>query len=405
MSCKTNKNPVRRFFLLGILISALFYVGCSDDEPIEIIQNEILVEYTKVFERTQSEIEILISLTGFEDMAAYMLYDITVYSITYKTKYLGEDIIASGLVAFPRTEATLPILSFQHGTITRYSDAPTIDLNLYGLLSSMASAGYIFCVPDFVGFGSSTDILHPYYHYESTARCVLDILRAGGELSRILKFNFNGEVFLAGYSEGGYATMAAHKMMEEENPPGLALIASAPASGGYDLKGMQNYFFNAFTYHEPYYLAYVALSYKQVYGFETILSDIFQESYATEIPRLFDGLLSGEQINRMLTDTMSHLLQPDILVNIDTDSKYNYLNNAFEENSLLRWVPENRLIMYHGTADITVPYQNSIDTYVSMLELGASDNTVSLVPLTDADHNSGIYPYIVQVITSFDNLK
>jgi len=69
------------------------------------------------------------------------------------------------------------------------------------------------------------------------------------------------------------------------------------------------------------------------------------------------------------------------------------------------WAPQTKMIMYHGTADITVPYQNSVDTYNNMLQLGASQNILSLVPLEDATHDSGIYPYIAQVIDTFDGLK
>ena len=157
--------------------------------------------------------------------------------------------------------------------------------------------------------------------------------------------------------------MAGHKMMEETSPSGLNLIASAPASGGYDIKGMQEYFFSQENYHQPYYLGYVALSYKQVYEVSSILTDIFNEPYSTEMPDLFDGSLSGGQINENLTNVMADLLKADILANIDTDPKYKYLNDAFEANSLHEFVPNKKMIMYHGTADITVPYQNSLDTY------------------------------------------
>jgi pimeloyl-ACP methyl ester carboxylesterase len=272
-------------------------------------------------------------------------------------------------------------------------------------LSSFSSAGYIFCIPDLLGFGSSTDILHPYYHYESTADPVVDILKAAKELSEVLNYKFDGNVFLAGYSEGGYATMAGHKMMEETSPTGLNLLASAPASGGYYLKGMQEYFFSQENYQQPYYLGYVAMSYRQVYEVSSILTDIFKEPYSTEMPDLFDGTLTGGQINENLTNVMADLLQPDILTNIDTDPKYKYLNDAFAINSLHEFVPKKQMTMYHGTADITVPFQNSLDTYNSMIQLGASPDILSLIPLQDDTHESGIFPYIIHVIETFDALK
>ena len=404
-----NKMKYHRVLLSLLLFTGIIYLfllaGCTDEEPEPPKEPDYLVSYDEVLSRTQAEIEILIAFAGLEELSEYMEYDITVYTITYKTSYLGQEVIASGLIAFPNTNNTLPILSFQHGTITKHTEAPTQDLNLYGLLSSVASSGYIFCIPDFIGFGSSTNILHPYYHAETTAKSVIDILRAAKELSEILEYNYNGEVFLGGYSEGGFATMATHKMMEETNPEGFDLIASAPSSGGYDVKGMQTYFFSLENYHQPYYLAYVALSYEQTYGYENILTDIFQEPYASDIPGLFDGSLSGGDINNELTNVMADLIQADILENIDTDSKYNYLNNALEENSVDNWVPNIRMIMYHGTADITVPYQNSVDTYNTMIQLGASQDVLTFVPLQDETHDSGIYPYVAHVLETFSVLK
>jgi pimeloyl-ACP methyl ester carboxylesterase len=395
-----------KYFLLIIFTGGLLiFQSCTDDDPEPPIEPSTLVTYDEVIRRTKEEIEILISFAGAEELNQYMEHDIIVYNVTYKTEYLGSEIIASGLIAFPEFTGESPILSFQHGTITRYSDAPTSDLNFYGLLSSFASAGYIFCIPDLLGFGSSTEILHPYYHYESTADPVVDILKAAKELSEILDYKFDGNVFLAGYSEGGYATMAGHKMMEESATNGFNLIASAPASGGYDIKGMQEYFFSRESYHQPYYLGYVALSYKQVYNATDILTDIFQEPYSTDLPDLFDGSLSGSQINDNLTDVMVDLLQADILANINTDPKYDYLNEAFSINSLNEFVPTKKMIMYHGTADITVPYQNSVDTYNSMIDLGASPNILSFIPLQDATHDSGVVPYIIDVIETFDTLK
>lgn len=399
------KEKLNYFLLLIASGSFLILQSCSDENPVPPIEPATLVTYDEVFSRTKEEIKILIGVAGVEELNKYMEYDITVYTVTYKTIYSEEEIIASGLIAFPDFSGDIPMLSFQHGTITRHLDAPTSDLNFYGILSSFSSAGYIFCIPDLLGFGSSTNILHPYYHYESTAAPVVDILKAAKELSELLNYKFDGNVFLAGYSEGGYATMAGHKMMEESSPTGFNLIASAPASGGYQIKGMQEYFFSQENYHEPYYLGYVALSYKQVYNASSILTDIFQEPYSTDMPDLFDGSLTGGQINENLTNVMADLLLPDILANIDTDPKYDYLNDAFALNSLHEFVPTKTMTMYHGTADITVPYQNSVDTYNSMIQLGASPNILSIISLQDATHESGIFPYIVHVIESFDTLK
>ena len=390
----------------ALLTSILLVIGCTDKDPENIIPQPVyLVTYEQQFIRSADQIAALTGLAGLSSLSEYIDYDINLYKITYKTYYLEQEVYASGLVSFPETVQAMPMLSFQHGTITKHSEAPTEDLTTYGFISSLASAGYIFLVPDYIGFGSSSDILHPYYHAATTANSVRNMLIAAKELAELEGYFFNGDVFLGGYSEGGYATMATHKSMEENPMEGFQLIASAPASGGYDVKGMQEYFFSLETYDEPYYLAYVALSYSFTYDWPDILGDLFREPYASAIPGLFDGTFSGGDINRNLTNVIEDLIQPDLLLNIDTDAGYAYIVDAFVENSLHDWVPMIPMYLYHGTEDITVPYQNSTEAYEHMLDLGASPEIVKLIPLEGATHGTGAIPYMVDIIEKFDALK
>lgn len=404
---KSFKSFYRYIASLVFVVSALFISGCSgdDDEIAPEVEVAKLSESELLFSRSKEEMALLVNFAGYPDMASYIKYDADIYTITYKTDYLGQEILASGLVSFPVTGDAMPMLSFQHGTIVKHSDAPTVDTEQYGLIAGLASTGYILLIPDFIGFGSSSDILHPYYRADITASSVMDMMIAAKELAQLKDYKFNGKAFLAGYSEGGFATMATHKAIEEDGLEGFELVASAPASGGYDLKGMQAYFFSSEVYHQPYYMAYVALAYKSTYGWDQPLSDFFQEPYASEIPGYFDGTMSGSSINAQLDTVVADFIAPDFLNNVDTDLKYLDIRVAFEENSLDNWVPQNKMFMYHGTADVTVPYQNSVDTYANLITAGASSETVQLIAIEGADHETGVFPYLEDVFGRFETLK
>lgn len=389
---------------LTILAIAFIMFACSkDEEPVIVIEK--LESSSIVFGRTQNEMSNLVQLAGYNELDAYLNYDITIYEITYKTQYKGEEIIASGLVTFPETDQAVPMMSFQHGTMVAHDDAPTEDIATYSFLSSVASAGYIFLIPDFIGFGSSIDKLHPYYHEELTASSVIDMMKAAKELAFQEGYNFDGQVFLSGYSEGGYATMATHKALEENPISGFELVASAPSSGGYDIKGMQEYFFALETYHQPFYIAYVALSYYSVYDWTIPLTTFFQEPYASELEGYFDGSMTGGEINILLTEDLSEYLNPDMVTNFDSDATYVDFVDAFNENSTHNWAPKIRMMLYHGTSDITVPYQNSVDTYNSMLDLGASNQVVTFTSLEGHTHTSGFFPYLYDFLEKFEELK
>lgn len=391
------------------LLFVLLLFSCEDDSPVEplepVIENVVLTDYALQYSRSASEIRNIFKTAGVTTLDNYLEYKVTLYKIDYKTDYLGEEITASGLVGIPDTEEAVPIMSFQRGTMASHAEAPTSISSNYGTLASFASAGYIMILPDLIGFGSSSDVMHPYYNESLSASAVIDMIRAAKELAREEGSNFNGEVFLSGYSEGGYVTMAAHKSMEENPIEGFELIASAPSSGGYDVKGMQEYFFSLETYDNPFFLGFVTMSYQSTEDLGVNLDQLYNEPYATNMASYFDGSMNGDQINALLTDNIADLLHADFLSGIDTNPDYATVVASFEKNSMDDWVPQTRMMLYHGNADVTVPYQNSVDTYDKMISLGASKSVLTFTTLEGANHGSGFFPYIVDVVEQFDPLK
>ena len=390
-------NKIKSYLLLF-----LFLFSCNNQDE---LTRAYIDTYTKLFSISKENILEIVQNSEYGNLNEYLQYDISLYTITYNTTYKGQNIKASGLVAFPDTDQGMPILNFNHGTTSLHADAPTEDLIQYSFFSNAASAGYIFVIPDYLGFGISDNIVHPYYRSDITGQTIVDMIKATKELAAIEGYNFNGDVFLSGYSEGGFATMSAHYNMEKNNYSGLNLVASAPASGGYDITGMLDYFISKETYHVPYYIAYVAMGYKTSYDWSLPLSSIFKEPYASIIPEYFNGKYSGYEINSVLSDDMSELLTSNFINNIYTDADLKIIVDAFEENNLDQWVPKNKMIMYHGTDDITVPYQNSVDTYNSFISLGADKNIVEFIDLIGENHSSGSLPYIVSLFDEFEKLK
>jgi pimeloyl-ACP methyl ester carboxylesterase len=335
-------------------------------------------------------------------------YDVEIYKVNYSTNYKGETITASGLVILPKVSESVGMLSFQHGTISGHSQAPTaLALNSGELIlyAALASPGFITVVPDFIGFGASADLMHPYYAEDLTASAILDNMKAARELAAQKGINFNQKLFLAGYSQGGYATMAAHKFIEQNGFNGYTLIASFPAAGGYDIKGVQEYFFGLETYDEPFFLPYVAYAYQTAFDWTQPLTNFFNEPYASKIPALFDGTKSGEAINAELTTSILGLINNDLLENINANTKYQYIVDAFSENSLVDFAPTIPVFMYHGDADVTVPYQNSVSSYQKYIDNGASTDIVKFYTIEGGTHYTGFFPYAEDFVPILLELK
>ena len=344
-----------------------------------------------------------LSITGEKNPRA------KIWEITYETLYKESNIVASGMAYIPLGDGEeFSYLTFAHGTIAANNEAPSelsmVDIQTF-LFAAMASTGLITVVPDLIGFGSSKEIMHPYYVEETSALAVIDGLRAVRELLKQEEINSDEELYLSGYSGGGYVTMATHKYIEDYDLEYFDLKASFPAAGGYDMKGVRDFFFDQEVYETPYFMAYIAESYRTYYDIDTSLAQqIFNEPYAQRIINIFDGLSDGSQINSQLNDTVAVLIAPGFLSEPDNE-KYSEISQLFEQNSLLSWIPEIPMYLFHGDADITVPYQNTIDTYDAFLASGTSSEIITLTTFEGADHYTGFVPYLESFMNTIMKLE
>ncbi|MEQ9304602.1 MAG: lipase family protein, partial [Marinoscillum sp.] len=259
-----NPNLIR---YLMILLVAPFVCSCSSEDPEPVFEATpyTLVDAKLKLTWTTADLKGFVDLGGIDLDEDKLKYNTSIYRVVYKTDYKGDSIAASAIVMLPETEDQVSTVSFQHGTIASDLEAPTnlkLGNNQMILLSILASTGLVVVVPDYIGFGESVEIMHPYYAEDLTATSVVNAIYASRQLVNQKNTNIDSDLYLAGYSQGGYATMATHKFFEEQGMSFYELKASFPSSGGYDVKAFQEYFFQLETFHRPFFMAYVANAYK-----------------------------------------------------------------------------------------------------------------------------------------------
>lgn len=403
MNYLNSTLTTRKTRFLSTLVAISFLCGltsCDQDEA-PVTQPKRLQESVEIGSYTASQLKQLVAFSGIDVSPTLIKYDVKVYKVTYLTPYKGSEITASGIVVLPQGSDAVSMVSIHHGTIIAHDDAPSEQPLLSEEMveyAAFASLGFIAVIPDYIGFGAASFFLHPYYVEDLSASSVIDNLKAAAELAESKSVTFDKDLFLVGYSEGGYVTMATHKYLDQNPVPDFNLVASFPAAGGYDIKRMQEHLFGLDEYPNPFYIAYVAYAYKTTFDWKEPLTDWFNEPYASKIPGLFTGQLTGSEINASLTDSIPQLISNDLLTTVDSNPKYAYIVNAFAENSLTDWVPMTPMYMYHGDADTTIPYENSQAVYEQLLDNGASDEVAHLITLEGAEHGSGLVPYIEDVI-------
>ncbi len=397
---------MKRHFVMGFWFLFVLAVlsGCEKDlTPLapealpqrgEILRTFVLEDYSV------AEIQQILKDNGVQ-LVLPLTHDVQVVHIEYQTvDFTGDFINASGALALPRTERAFPLLSIQHGTVTRRDQVASVHpLNLaeglVGLI--MASSGYVTALPDYPGLGVST-ILHPYLHGKSLGTAVVDFLRATRSYCRENGAELNGQVFLTGYSEGGYATMAAQKEIETHYAEEFPLTAVAPMAGPYDVVGTFEQIVQKEVYNWPANLAFFVTAYDHIYSWNR-LTEIFRSPYGEKMPDLFDGTKSFGEINSQLPTQLFELFNRSIAEAYFAGGEEEF-RRRLTENSLLDWTPRTPIRMFHGSADETVPYQNSLTALDRLQANGAT--SIELITIPGGTHDTAALFSFLGMMTWFN---
>jgi pimeloyl-ACP methyl ester carboxylesterase len=340
-------------------------------------------------------------------------YGVTGYSVEYLTTGTdGELDTASGLVVLPDfVNEPIPTACFQHGTVDNRYDVPSELKGGWQLAVALAARGYLTFAPDYLGMGSSRGF-HPYVHAETEARAAHDMYRILDELieSAGLNVERNNQLFITGYSQGGHASMAYHKFLEEEG--GIPVTAAAHLSGPYSLSGvMRGIIFNDEIYERPAFIANVILSFAEVYGLYENIEEILVEPYATWVQQTYDEQLGIFDLNDSIINYMeatigesipSRMLQDSIITEVSNNPNHP-INLALQDNDLFNWRPVTPTLLGFCEGDETVNYRNAIVADSVMNALGAPAVTTFDGGLLS--HGECVIPAMVAAINFFDSFK
>lgn len=396
-------------FLTLLLIGSMLLVaptGCQTSTVMDpaTVPNRTLVSSSLISDVSAAQLRG--RYTGVSAAFQFFVrHGVSAYRIEYTTTNTdGTKITASGAVLIP-TEAgkAIPMasmLSMQHGTIQNDNDAPSnfgTSSEAYSLGSLFASQGYIIAAPDYIGYGASKQLPHPYEHRSGLATASLDMLRATREFLIDKGVNWNKRLFLAGYSEGGYATMALQKKIEEETGSEFNVVASSCGAGAYDKPAFMRQVVNERTSGIAYInrlYVWVLLTYDRIYGLNRPMTYYFKEPYASQVAAKGKDVDISVSLNTTFTDSFKKAVADG------TDADF---LKAVQDNDIHDWKPRTPTRLYHGDADETVLYLNSQNAYEAMQKRGAAN--VSLETLKGANHASGILGFVTGTYSFFSTFQ
>lgn len=356
-----------------------------------------LLSFTEVASMTRAQLQFFFTLAGFPVTPER---DVRFIRLTYETVDAhGLRTIASGALALPMgADMPLPLLSYQHGTVLERENVPS-RLNLEGFLGvAFATSGYAAVLPDYLGLGDSPGP-HPFLHAVSEATAVIDLLRATRTFCALDGIQLAPKLFLAGYSQGGHATLAALREMESRHADEFTVTACAAGAGSYDLSGTTaNELLSGRPQPNPYSFAYQLAAFRHVYGLPWFLA----EPYATTIPALMDGTHDEDEVNAAMPADPTFALAPGVREALINDQDHP-LRVALRQNDLLNWTPKARLRLYHCSGDRDVVPANSVVAWEAFLSRGAAVELLDPAPA--AGHGGCAEPTLLQVKDWFDVLR
>ena len=357
------------------------------------IQAPEQVQLTPVKTISRFQARVLLGLSGVKGLSVSNAIDC--YRMQYSVGSDGEAVRLSGLLAVPRGVAPRRLVSFQHGTTTTRTAVPSRPDGT-GLAAAIVFAGngYALVVPDYPGLGESPG-RHPYYVADSIAPAVVAMIEQSQRLAEVP----DGPVFLSGFSEGGWASLAALRLLESQ---GKQVLGSAQVAGAYDLRHVSlPAALKGGAPSHSLYLAYAAWGQAAYYGHP--LDSVLTPEYAAIVERLFAGA-KPKEILATLPQDPRQMFNPVFLDAFDRNEAHWYLD-AFATNSLVDVTARAPLRLYYGSKDLDVVPEEALAAARAMRARGVDVAAIDVGPVGHEPSMLAAAPLILAWLRELDSSK
>ena len=394
---KISKNT---FYKLSLHILFLMFISC--DETIqESCPEPKFGDFISIVDKGEMTIDYIEGLKpsyGLPDDFE-ISYDIKIYSVDYKTTDPnGNEAIASGAIYIPMNtgKESLSLVSGQHGLTIQKSDVASLIPALGYLGVFGASIGYAVIQPDYLGLGNSDFPYYPVYQ-KSNGKVLLDMVDGVKGFACENDIKLNDNLFLIGYSNGGYNSIAMHEELSSR-PRDFDIDASVVIAGYYDLEREKD-----FKYPEvietPAWAIYHSYVIDKTYNLN-IIDKIIQKPYVDKLDDLFSGEYSATYIDQKLTRYTEQLFTPEFLNEYETLEIFDDYKKAINSNSLMNANIIGDIFLIHSKEDEVVPYGQSQNLFESIKSKGGN---AELVLLEKGKHSP--QDYVMSVVDALKWLE
>ncbi len=270
----------------------------------------------------------------------------------------GSPLTLSGKVVVPSSGEVKNIIVVSHYTIGAAHEAPS---ECFPFEGTLAAKGYAVVIADYIGYGVTSHMIHPYLHARSTSRSVVDFVRAVRPyLEHIGKKPKHDELILMGYSQGGATTLAVMRMMENDFEGEFKIKKVYAGAGPYDLNATFDISMEQNKTGIPCAIPMIVQGISLGERLNLDMADFFQPALLASYEELINSKkYTVRDINRKINaNKLSDIMTSEGRNKNSEQTARLYL--ALFHNSVLNFEPKAPLYMFHSKTDDTVPFINSL---------------------------------------------
>ena len=301
-------------------------------------------------------------------LAASMAANAREITVTYPSiDQYGDSITLSGMICIPDSKPKGVIL-IPHYTIMSKYEAPSIKPTGEAFFFK---DDYILVMPDYIGFGVTEELDHPYLAGELTARNCIDMLAILSQTPEAMNSGIAlDSIYIVGYSQGGASAMWILKVLEEEYADRYHVKACFAGGGPYDVAVTYDDALTKKKVFAPVVVPLMVVGTDAAYDLHIRREDFFtpamQEIYDTYVSskeysaaQLFFKF-RNHHIDHWMSDLAMDPSQPDMqrkYEGLKRSRLVRYpLNERIADQEVIctNWRPKAPLYVFHSTKDNVV---------------------------------------------------
>lgn len=285
----------------------------------------------------------------------------------------GDSLMLSGKVSVPVVKSPKGIILWPHHTISANKEAPSV--GKYGAVKDF-SEDYVLVLPDYIGYGVTKALFHPYLHGALTAQNCVDMLPAALKILDSLQIHPECDsLYIVGYSQGGASALWTLRLLEEQYADRVHIKKCFIGGGPYDVASTYDVAISHEKTIGPFIIPLLAMGTSVAYDLqlprELILTPAMNRRFEKEIASKKYGLLElylrmpNHKISHWLSDYGRDKTQPHTRRMYEGFLKSSFVHYPMDtilgEDSICpSWIPTAPVYVFHSTADDLVPFQNAL---------------------------------------------